>query len=58
MASILIVGAGPTGLMLAAVLQRAGVTARLVDRATVPPDDRSRAIVIQARTLPALGVPP
>ena len=51
MSSILVVGAGPAGLTLAAVLHRAGVTPRLIDRATVPPDDRSRAIVIQARTL-------
>src|SRR3954468_18213421 len=51
MPSVLIVGAGPTGLTLAAVLARAGVTPRLIDRATIPPEDRSRAIVIQARTL-------
>jgi 2-polyprenyl-6-methoxyphenol hydroxylase-like FAD-dependent oxidoreductase len=51
MANILIVGAGPTGLTMAAVLGRYGVVARVIDRAVVPPDDRSRAVVIQARTL-------
>jgi 2-polyprenyl-6-methoxyphenol hydroxylase-like FAD-dependent oxidoreductase len=49
--TILIVGAGPTGLTMAAVLARYGVRARVIDRAVTPPDDRSRAIVIQARTL-------
>ena len=49
--SILIVGAGPTGLTLAATLVRYGVTARIIDRAVEPPQDRSRAIVLQARTL-------
>jgi 2-polyprenyl-6-methoxyphenol hydroxylase-like FAD-dependent oxidoreductase len=51
MSRILVVGAGPTGLTMAAVLVRYGVVPRLIDRAVVPPDDRSRAIVIQARTL-------
>jgi 2-polyprenyl-6-methoxyphenol hydroxylase-like FAD-dependent oxidoreductase len=51
MQRVLVVGAGPTGLTLAAVLARAGVAPHLIDRATVPPADRSRAIVIQARTL-------
>ena len=50
-ANILIVGAGPTGLTMAAVLARHGVIARLIDSAVTPPDDRSRAIAIQARTL-------
>jgi len=49
--NILIVGAGPTGLTLAAVLARHGVIARVIDRAVTPPDDRSRAMAIQARTL-------
>lgn len=51
MANILIVGAGPTGLTMAAVLARYGLKPRIIDRAVQPPDDRSRAIVIQARTL-------
>ena len=49
--SVLIVGAGPTGLTMAATLARHGVTPRVIDRAIVPPEDRSRAIVLQARTL-------
>jgi len=51
MADILIVGAGPTGLTMAAVLARHGLRPRIIDRAVQPPADRSRAIVIQARTL-------
>ena len=51
MQSILIVGAGPTGLTMAAVLSRYGLSPRIIDKASVPPDDRSRAIVLQARTL-------
>jgi 2-polyprenyl-6-methoxyphenol hydroxylase-like FAD-dependent oxidoreductase len=49
--NILVVGAGPTGLTMAAALARHGVRPRVIDRAVQPPDDRSRAIVIQARTL-------
>jgi 2-polyprenyl-6-methoxyphenol hydroxylase-like FAD-dependent oxidoreductase len=49
--NILVVGAGPTGLTMAATLARHGVVPRVIDRAVVPPADRSRAIVIQARTL-------
>ena len=51
MANILVVGAGPTGLTMAAVLARYGLTPRVIERAVEPPADRSRAIVIQARTL-------
>jgi len=51
MTDILIVGAGPTGLTLAATLARYGLRPRLIDRAVEPPADRSRAVVIQARTL-------
>lgn len=51
MANILVVGAGPTGLTMAAVLARHGVIARVIDLAEEPPADRSRAIVLQARTL-------
>lgn len=51
MAEILIVGAGPTGLTIAATLAQHGLRPRIIDRAVQPPADRSRAIVIQARTL-------
>jgi 2-polyprenyl-6-methoxyphenol hydroxylase-like FAD-dependent oxidoreductase len=50
-ANILVVGAGPTGLTMAAVLARHGVVPRLIEKAVEPPADRSRAIVLQARTL-------
>ena len=45
MADILIVGAGPTGITMAAVLARHGLRPRIIDRALEPPADRSRAIV-------------
>ena len=51
MANIVVVGAGPTGLTMAAVLARYGVIPRVIDMAVEPPADRSRAIVLQARTL-------
>jgi len=47
---VLVIGAGPTGLMLAIVLARRGVRVRLVDRKTGPTRE-SRAVVLQARTL-------
>ncbi|GAA4715059.1 FAD-dependent monooxygenase [Promicromonospora umidemergens] len=51
---VLIVGAGPTGLTLAAELCSRGVSFRIVDRA---PDavHESRALAIQARTLEVLA---
>jgi 2-polyprenyl-6-methoxyphenol hydroxylase-like FAD-dependent oxidoreductase len=51
MSNILVVGAGPTGLTMAAVLARHGLRPRVIERTLTPPEDRSRAIVIQARTL-------
>lgn len=51
MANILVVGAGPTGLTMAAVLARYGHVPRVIDKEVEPPADRSRAIVLQARTL-------
>lgn len=48
--SVLIVGAGPTGLALAAELARHGVLCRIVDKALAP-SQTSKAIAIQARTL-------
>ncbi len=47
---VLIVGAGPTGLMLACELQRHGVSCRVIEK-TLVPSDKSRALVLHARTL-------
>jgi 2-polyprenyl-6-methoxyphenol hydroxylase-like FAD-dependent oxidoreductase len=47
---VLIVGAGPTGLVLALWLARLGVTVRIIDK-TAQPGTTSRALVIHARTL-------
>ncbi|BDA75624.1 monooxygenase FAD-binding [Calothrix sp. PCC 7716] len=47
---VLIVGAGPTGLLLAAQLARFGIKVRLVDQKPQP-DHQSRAISVFARTL-------
>ena len=48
--SVLIVGAGPTGLVLALWLTKLGVKVRLIDR-TAEPGTTSRALAVQARTL-------
>jgi 2-polyprenyl-6-methoxyphenol hydroxylase-like FAD-dependent oxidoreductase len=50
---VLIVGAGPTGLMLACELVRSNVSFRIVDKITEP-STRSRALVVHARTLELL----
>src|ERR1700759_3112730 len=47
---VLIVGAGPTGLVLALWLARMGVQVRIVDK-TKEPGTTSRALAVQARTL-------
>jgi len=47
---VLIVGAGPTGLVLALALTRLGVRVRLVDKAAEA-GTTSRALAVQARTL-------
>ncbi len=47
---VLVVGAGPTGLTMAAELLRRGIACRLIDKAPSP-SPWSRAIGIQARTL-------
>jgi 2-polyprenyl-6-methoxyphenol hydroxylase-like FAD-dependent oxidoreductase len=47
---VLIVGAGPTGLMFAMWLRRLGVAFRIIDQ-TEGPGTTSRAIVVQARSL-------
>jgi 2-polyprenyl-6-methoxyphenol hydroxylase-like FAD-dependent oxidoreductase len=49
-ADVLVVGAGPTGLVLALSLARQGVRVRVVDRAPQP-GSTSRALGVQARTL-------
>src|SRR5438105_15951759 len=48
--SVLIVGAGPTGLVLGLWLKRLGVAVRIVDK-TAAPGTTSRALAVQARTL-------
>lgn len=47
---VLIVGAGPTGLVLALWLTRAGTRVRIIDK-TAGPGTTSRALAVQARTL-------
>jgi 2-polyprenyl-6-methoxyphenol hydroxylase-like FAD-dependent oxidoreductase len=47
---VLIVGAGPTGLVLALWLARLGVSVRIVDK-TAEPGTTARAVGVQARTL-------
>src|SRR3954453_22533913 len=49
-AQVLIVGAGPTGLVLALWLARLGVHVRIIDK-TAEPGTTSRALGVQARTL-------
>ena len=51
---VLIVGAGPTGLVLALWLTRLGVRVRIVDK-TSEPGTTSRALAVQARTLEFYG---
>ena len=48
--TVLIAGAGPTGLVLALWLTRLGVTVRIIDK-TSEPGTTSRALAVQARTL-------
>jgi 2-polyprenyl-6-methoxyphenol hydroxylase-like FAD-dependent oxidoreductase len=47
---VLIIGAGPTGLVLALWLTRLGVRVRIIDK-TAEPGTTSRAVAVQARTL-------
>ncbi len=47
---VLVVGAGPTGLVLALWLSRLGVRVRIADK-TAEPGTTSRALAVQARTL-------
>lgn len=50
---VLVVGAGPTGLTLAAELLRRGLTVRVIDQAEAP-SPHSRAVGVHARTLEIL----
>lgn len=47
---VLIIGAGPTGLVLALWLSKLGIKVRIIDR-TSGPGTTSRALAVQARTL-------
>src|SRR5438067_4396615 len=47
---VLVIGAGPTGLVLALWLTRLGIRVRIVDK-TAGPGTTSRALAVQARTL-------
>jgi 2-polyprenyl-6-methoxyphenol hydroxylase-like FAD-dependent oxidoreductase len=47
---VLIIGAGPTGLVLALWLTKLGVNVRIIDK-TAEPGTTSRALAVQARTL-------
>ena len=47
---VLIIGAGPTGLVLALWLAKLGVRLRIIDK-TAEPGTTSRALAVQARTL-------
>ena len=47
---VLIIGAGPTGLVLALWLTKLGVRVRIIDQ-TAEPGTTSRAVAVQARTL-------
>ena len=49
-ADVLVVGAGPTGLVLALWLTKLGVRVRIIDK-TAEPGTTSRAVAVQARTL-------
>src|ERR1700676_629527 len=48
--SVLIIGAGPTGLVLALWLTKLGVKVRIIDK-TAESGTTSRALAVQARTL-------
>ena len=51
---VLIVGAGPTGLMLANQLGRRGIRATIIDRHSGPAQ-QTRAMAVHARTLELIG---
>jgi 2-polyprenyl-6-methoxyphenol hydroxylase-like FAD-dependent oxidoreductase len=51
---VLIIGAGPTGLVFALWLARLGTRVRIIDK-TAEPGTTSRALAVQARTLELYG---
>lgn len=51
---VLVIGAGPTGLMMAAEVARYGLSCRLIDKGASY-GDKSRAVAIQARTMEVFG---
>ncbi len=53
MHDVVIIGAGPVGLTLAAALTRHGLKIRLIDKAPAP-TDKSKALVVWSRTLELL----
>ncbi|HEY2106414.1 MAG TPA: FAD-dependent monooxygenase, partial [Candidatus Binataceae bacterium] len=52
-ATVLVIGAGPTGLMMAAELKLHGVSCRIIDKEAAA-SDKSKALAIHARTLEIL----
>src|SRR5580704_9055665 len=52
-ADVLVVGAGPVGLTMAAALNHYGITCRLIDKAAAP-TNKSKALVVWSRTLELL----
>jgi 2-polyprenyl-6-methoxyphenol hydroxylase-like FAD-dependent oxidoreductase len=50
---VLVVGAGPVGLTMAAALSRHGLKCRIIDKAPAP-TDKSKALVVWSRTLELL----
>ncbi len=50
MLDVLIIGAGPTGLVLALMLKKLGINPRIIDKAAEP-GTASRALAVHARTL-------
>lgn len=54
MVDVFVVGAGPSGLLMAAELIRHGLRCRIIDKSSHP-SDKSQALAIQARTLEILN---
>jgi 2-polyprenyl-6-methoxyphenol hydroxylase-like FAD-dependent oxidoreductase len=50
---VLIVGAGPVGMTMAAALTSQGMTCRIIDKAPAP-SDKSKALLVWCRTLELL----